>query len=57
MIAEAAYFLAESRGFAPGAECEDWLGAEAQIDNLFRLGFPKDQSGPNPAKSRVLLPQ
>jgi|DewCreStandDraft_4_1066084.scaffolds.fasta_scaffold180174_2 hypothetical protein len=32
MIAEAAYFRAEKRGFAPGAELEDWLAAEAEID-------------------------
>jgi hypothetical protein len=32
MIAEAAYYLAESRGFAPGYELEDWLAAETEID-------------------------
>lgn len=31
MVAEAAYFLAEQRGFAPGYEVEDWLEAEALI--------------------------
>jgi len=31
-IAEAAYRRAESRGFAPGAELEDWLQAEAEVD-------------------------
>jgi Protein of unknown function (DUF2934) len=31
MIAEAAYYLAEKRGFVPGYELEDWLKAEAQI--------------------------
>jgi hypothetical protein len=30
-VAEAAYFLAERRGFAPGYEQEDWLAAEALI--------------------------
>lgn len=30
-VAQAAYFLAERRGFAPGFELEDWLVAEAQI--------------------------
>ena len=30
MIATAAYFLAERRGFAPGAELEDWVQAEAE---------------------------
>ena len=32
MIAEAAYFRAERRGFEPGYELEDWLGAEAELD-------------------------
>lgn len=31
MIAEAAYYRAEKRGFAPGGEVEDWLAAEAEI--------------------------
>jgi len=31
MIAEAAYYKAESRGFAPGHEMEDWLEAENDI--------------------------
>ncbi|HTN93523.1 MAG TPA: DUF2934 domain-containing protein [Gallionella sp.] len=34
MIEEAAYYLAEKRGFAPGQELEDWLQAEAQILKL-----------------------
>lgn len=29
-IAEAAYFKAESRGFEPGHEVEDWLNAEKE---------------------------
>lgn len=32
MIATAAYFIAEQRGFAPGHEQEDWRRAEAAID-------------------------
>lgn len=35
LIAEAAYFHAEQRGFAPGSELEDWLRAEIEIDALF----------------------
>ncbi len=31
-IAEAAYFRAELRGFAPGHELEDWLAAEEEVD-------------------------
>jgi len=34
--AESAYFRAERRGFAPGHELEDWLAAEAEIEE--RLG-------------------
>ena len=32
MIAEAAFFIAESRGFAPGQEFDDWLAAERMIE-------------------------
>jgi Protein of unknown function (DUF2934) len=32
MIAEAAYFRAQSRGFTPGGELEDWLEAEWSVD-------------------------
>jgi hypothetical protein len=31
MIAAAAYFLAEQRGFEPGHELEDWLTAEQKV--------------------------
>ena len=31
MIATAAYFRAEQRGFAPGHELDDWLIAEQQM--------------------------
>ena len=34
MIAEAAYYRAEQRGFEPGHDLEDWLEAEARIDLL-----------------------
>jgi hypothetical protein len=30
-IAELAYFKAESRGFAPGHQLEDWLEAEGEF--------------------------
>jgi hypothetical protein len=32
MIRIAAYYLAQERGFAPGAELDDWLAAEIAID-------------------------
>ena len=31
MIAEAAYFIAEKRGFAGGHSLDDWLTAEQQV--------------------------
>lgn len=34
MIAEAAYYHAEKRGFAAGNELQDWLDAEVEIDML-----------------------
>ena len=32
MIAEAAYFAAQCRGFEPGHELEDWFAAEREVD-------------------------
>jgi Protein of unknown function (DUF2934) len=37
-IALAAYYRAESRGFAPGCETEDWLEAESEVDTMLTLG-------------------
>lgn len=34
MIAVAAYYLAEQRGFAPEGATGDWLQAERQIDRM-----------------------
>ena len=36
MIATAAYYRAECRGFAEGCDQEDWLAAEAEIDQLLK---------------------
>lgn len=36
MIAEAAYFRAEKRGFLGGNVAEDWLQAEAEIDRMLK---------------------
>jgi len=38
MIAEAAYYLAEKRGFAPGKELEDWREAESWVDGYMGGG-------------------
>jgi hypothetical protein len=34
LIALAAYFRAEKRGFAPGCELQDWVEAEAEVQRL-----------------------
>ena len=31
VIAEAAYYRAQQRGFAPGHELDDWIEAEAEV--------------------------
>lgn len=36
MIAIAAYYKAQRRGFAPGGELQDWLDAEQEVELLFR---------------------
>jgi len=44
MISEAAYFLAERRGFAPGRSLDDWLQAEVLIKDILTGGWsPKGQ--------------
>ena len=57
-IAEAAYFRAQRRGFAPGHELEDWQAAEAEVDGLAGMapktgtalgaGTPSSGSGSEP---------
>jgi hypothetical protein len=39
LIAQAAYFIAERRGFAPGNELEDWLQAEAEIEACLKAAL------------------
>jgi hypothetical protein len=36
LIEEAAFLLAEQRGFAPGNELSDWLKAEAEVEKTLR---------------------
>jgi hypothetical protein len=36
LIAEAAYYRAQRRGFEPGHEQEDWLLAEREVDDSLR---------------------
>ena len=43
MIAEAAYYRAEARGFREGDPVQDWLAAEAEIDA--RLPGRRDPGG------------
>jgi DUF2934 family protein len=41
MIAQAAYYRAERRNFAPGHELEDWVAAEGEVDRkLVRSDLP-----------------
>ena len=40
MIAEAAYLMAERRGFAPGHELADWLAAEREVNRAGGLVEP-----------------
>jgi hypothetical protein len=47
LIAKAAYHRAEQRGFIPGAELDDWLAAEAEIDGtLGKVAADSQQKGP-----------
>ncbi|MGA8705425.1 MAG: DUF2934 domain-containing protein [Steroidobacteraceae bacterium] len=45
MIAQAAYYRAERRGFAAGHDAEDWLAAESEVDAALMLGaLPLDKA-------------
>ena len=41
MIATAAYFIAEQRGFAPGHELADWRAAEEAINATLLTSQPR----------------
>lgn len=43
MIEEAAFFLAERRGFAPGSELSDWLQAEARVEYSLRCNAAEER--------------
>jgi Protein of unknown function (DUF2934) len=38
LIAKAAFYRAERRGFAGGCETDDWLAAEVEVDTTLTLG-------------------
>jgi len=48
MIAEAAYYRAERRGFGSGDPARDWLEAEAEIDRILQSGASARESGITP---------
>lgn len=50
-VAEAAYYLAEKRGFCPGCELDDWLAAEAQVRERYATG-PETSSEPPPVGAK-----
>lgn len=43
LIEQAAYLRAERRNFEPGHELEDWVAAEAEVDN--RLSHARKLTG------------
>jgi len=46
MIAEAAYYRAEHRGFMPGFAMDDWLAAEHEIQAALRSRMQAAPSAP-----------
>lgn len=44
LISKSAYFRAQRRGFIPGAELEDWLEAEVEIDGMLLKKAADNQS-------------
>ncbi|MCP5278441.1 MAG: DUF2934 domain-containing protein [Thiobacillus sp.] len=50
MVAEAAYYLAEQRGFCPGCELDDWLAAEARVRAQAGVDLSAPRAGLRPAR-------
>ena len=50
MVAEAAYYRAEARGFSGGNLLEDWLEAEREIDSRYTVDFSKAIVALDPAE-------
>jgi hypothetical protein len=55
LIAEAAYLRAERRGFTEGDPQQDWLEAEAEVDQTLLHGWP--EKGPHETVSRKSVRQ
>ncbi|WP_157662670.1 DUF2934 domain-containing protein [Sulfuriferula sp. AH1] len=55
MIAKAAYFRAEKRGFVSGDTAQDWLEAEAEIDRV--LQTPKRTAKASPTALKQAFQQ
>ena len=53
MIADAAYFRAEKRGFSTGDTAQDWLDAEAEIDRALQTPDSKSKALPITAKQAL----
>ncbi len=43
MISEAAYFLAEKRGFEAGRALDDWMQAELQMKEVLASSYRADR--------------
>jgi hypothetical protein len=54
MIAAAAYYRAERRGFRDGDPCADWLEAEAEINRMLEPSLMSTQHAPASAKRAFL---
>jgi hypothetical protein len=51
MVAEAAYYRAQQRGFTAGGEVDDWLEAEREITQRFRGSAARHAHGGNRDKA------
>lgn len=50
MIAEAAYYRAQRRGFTPGLEAQDWQQAEAEVIERVRKLYTPTRDGADQAR-------
>jgi hypothetical protein len=52
MIAEAAYYRAQKRGFSPGLEAQDWADAEAEVRERVRARHTATTNGADDGQSK-----
>jgi hypothetical protein len=55
MIAEAAYYRAQQRGFSGGDPLQDWIEAEAEVATRLHAGIPAGRGTSSPGQGSAAV--